>query len=45
MWGDKHPDLFAFLNHLAVLRTKQKKYAEAERLFNEALAQLPQLDP
>ena len=35
--GKDHPSTLRNVNGLAVLRTKQKKYEEAERLFHEAL--------
>jgi len=35
--GKDHPTTLAYMNGLAVLRTKQKQYEEAESLFNEAL--------
>ena len=35
--GKDHPTTLAYMNGLAVLRTKQKQYEEAERLFHEAL--------
>ncbi len=35
--GKDHPTTLAYMNGLAVLRTKQKQYDEAERLFHEAL--------
>jgi len=35
--GKNNPTTLAYMNGLAVLRTKQKQYEEAERLFNEVL--------
>jgi len=35
--GENHPHTLKYMNELAVLRTKQKQYNEAERLFHEAL--------
>jgi serine/threonine protein kinase/Flp pilus assembly protein TadD len=35
--GKDHPTTFCYMNGLAVLYTKQKKYEKAEQLFHEAL--------
>jgi non-specific serine/threonine protein kinase/serine/threonine-protein kinase len=35
--GKDHPTTLAYMNGLAVLRTKQKQYEEAESLFHETL--------
>ncbi len=37
MLSDEHPDEYASMNNLAVLRTKEKVYKEAKTLFKEAL--------